>query len=46
MCASLETKRMRGSPPNRNKWRRAGKSRFARECLVGPGGLEPPTKRL
>jgi hypothetical protein len=25
---------------------RAGKSPFARDCVVGLGGLEPPTKRL
>jgi CheY-like chemotaxis protein len=25
---------------------RAGKSLFARDCVVGLGGLEPPTKRL
>jgi hypothetical protein len=25
---------------------RTGKSLFARDCVVGLGGLEPPTKRL
>ena len=41
-----ETKRAHESPPVRGYSQRAGKSLFARDCVVGPGGLELPTKRL
>jgi hypothetical protein len=34
------------SPPIQAYWQSAGKSPFDWECVVGPGGLEPPTKRL
>jgi hypothetical protein len=42
----VETKCADESPPVRGYSQRAGKSLFARDCVVGLGGLELPTKRL
>jgi hypothetical protein len=36
----------RTTPPIRRQLARTGKSLRKSECVVGPGGLEPPTKRL
>ena len=41
-----ETKDAQESPPVRGYSHRTGKSLFARDCVVGLGGLELPTKRL
>ena len=41
-----ETKCAHESPPVRGYSQRAGKSLFARDCVVGLGGLELLTKRL
>jgi hypothetical protein len=43
---TVETKCADESPPVRGYSQQAGKSLFARDCVVGLGGLEPPTNRL
>jgi hypothetical protein len=44
--SSAETKRPDENPPVRHYLHDTGKSLFARDCVVGLGGLELPTKRL
>jgi site-specific DNA recombinase len=45
-CAVAETEHRKESPPMAGIWRLLRKSPRPRDCVVGPAGLEPATKRL